>query len=99
MAAGQGVVIAVSSDVARGCVGNRAMVFALERLGFTVWAVPTILLPHHPGHGPAERIVPDADRFAALLDALVQDGRGAEVAGIVSGYFASAGQVEAVARL
>ena len=98
MAAGQGVVIAVSSHVARGCVGNRAMVFALERLGFTVWAVPTILLPYHPGRGPAERIVPDADQFAALLDALVQDG-GAEVAGIVSGYLASAGQVEAVARL
>ena len=38
-----GAVIAISSHVARGSVGNRAMVFALERLGFEVWAVPTIV--------------------------------------------------------
>ncbi len=58
-----GAVIVISSQVARGSVGNRAMVFALERLGFPVWAVPTVLLPHHPGHGPAERIVPDDSAF------------------------------------
>lgn len=91
--------IVVSSHVARGSVGNRAMVFALERLGFTVWAVPTIILPHHPGHGAAERIVPDALSFAGLLGTLVQGGRAAEVAGIVSGYLASADQARAVAAL
>ena len=91
-------VVAISSHVARGAVGNRAMVFGLERLGFTVWSVPTVILPHHPGHGRAERIVPDPDRFAALLEALVEDGRATEVAGIISGYLGSAAQVEAVAR-
>jgi pyridoxine kinase len=94
----KGAVVVISSHVARGAVGNRAMVFALERLGFTVWAVPTIVLPHHPGHGPAERIVPDPNRFAALLDELLEGGRGVEIAGIVSGYLASAGQAEAVVR-
>jgi pyridoxine kinase len=94
----KGAVVVVSSHVARGAVGNRAMAFALERLGFTVWAVPTIVLPHHPGHGPAERIVPDSSQFAALLDGLVNGRRAAGIAGIVSGYLASAGQAEAVAR-
>jgi pyridoxine kinase len=92
-------VIVISSHVARGSVGNRAMVFALERLGFNVWAVPTVLLPHHPGLGPAERIVPADAPFRATLRALIQGGRAGSVAAIVSGYLASAGQAEAVAEL
>jgi pyridoxal kinase len=98
MSAGKAVIV-ISSHVARGGVGNRAMVFALERLGFTVWAVPTVLLPHHPGHGPAQRIVPEDNAFSALLEALVKDERGGQVAGIVSGYLASTSQAEAVASL
>lgn len=93
------VVISISSHVARGSVGNRAMVFALERLGFETWSVPTVVMPHHPGHGPVEKIVPDAQRFAALLEAMVADGRATDVAGIVSGYLASAEEAEAVAAL
>lgn len=93
-----GAVVVISSHVARGSVGNRAMLFALERLGFTVWAIPTVLLPHHPGHGPAERIVPDDTHFATLLSQMA-DGRAAGIAGIVSGYLGSPGQAEAVASL
>ena len=99
MASPADAVISVSSHVARGGVGNRAMVFALERLGFEVWAVPTILLPHHPGHGPVEKIVPDEKGFEALLERLIEGGRGADVGGIVSGYLASAAQARAVAKL
>lgn len=92
-------VIVVSSHVARGAVGSRAMVFVLERLGFTVWAVPTVILPHHPGHGPAERIIADDKAFAGLLDALVKDERAGQVAAIVSGYLGTPGQAHAVAGL
>ena len=60
-------VIVISSHVARGSVGNRAAVFALETLGFPVWAVPTVILPWHPGHGRATRIVPPLDQFKALM--------------------------------
>ena len=42
-------VIVISSHVVRGTVGNRAAVFALETLGFPVWAVPTVTLAWHPG--------------------------------------------------
>jgi pyridoxine kinase len=94
----QGDIIAISSHVARGSVGLRAMSFALERLGFAVWAVPTILLPYHPGHGPAERIVPDDAAFARLVAAL-SDRRLGGVAAIVSGYVASPAQAEAIAGL
>jgi pyridoxine kinase len=97
--ADKGAVIVISSHVARGSVGNRAMVFALERLGFPVWAVPTVLLPHHPGQGPAERITPGETAFAGLLEALVKDEEAGRVAAIVSGYLASAGQARRVASL
>lgn len=99
MAKFSGAILSISSHVARGSVGNRAMVFALESFGFTVIAVPTVLLPHHPGHGPGTRIVPDDNAFEALLQDLIQDGRAAGIAGIVSGYLASEAQAHAVARV
>jgi pyridoxine kinase len=99
MARVPGTIIAISSHVAHGGVGNRGMVFALERLGFETWSVPTILLPRHFGYGPQPKIVPEPHAFALLLDALVAGGRAREVAGIVSGFFASAGQIEATAAL
>ncbi|MYZ48173.1 pyridoxal kinase [Propylenella binzhouense] len=92
-------VVAISSHVARGSVGNRAMAFALERLGHEVWSVPTVLLAHHPGRGPGPRTAIARDTFAAMLDALGAADRFPAVGGLVSGYFADAGQVEAVARL
>lgn len=92
-------VIVISSHVARGSVGNRAAVFALETLGFPVWAVPTVILPWHPGHGRATRIVPDPDQFAALMKDLATSPWLGEVAGVLSGYLGDARQAEAVASL
>lgn len=92
-------IIVLSSHVARGSVGNRAILPALERFGFTVWAVPTVLLPWHPGHGPATRIVPDAEQFSAFVEDLARSPRLAEVGGVLTGYFGDAGQVTAAARL
>jgi pyridoxine kinase len=92
-------VIAISSHVARGAVGNRAIVFALETLGHPVWSVPTVLLPWHPGHGPATRIVPDPTQFDALLDDLAQAPWLDEVGAVMTGYLGHACQAAAAARL
>jgi pyridoxine kinase len=92
-------VIVVSSHVARGSVGNRAAVFALETLGFPVWAVPTVVLPWHPGHGRATRIVPPTEQFAALMEDLARAPWLGEVGAVLSGYLGEAGQAEAVASL
>lgn len=92
-------IIVLSSHVARGSVGVRASAFALERLGFPVWIVPTIVLPFHPGHGPGERIVPPADSFSALIDDLIASPWLGEVGGILSGYLGEPGQVAPVRRL
>ncbi len=92
-------VIAISSHVVRGTVGNRATVFALETLGLPVWAVPTVVLPWHPGHGRATRIVPPAQGFAALIDDLCASPWLGEVGAVMSGYLGGPEQAEAVARL
>jgi pyridoxine kinase len=92
-------VIVVSSHVARGSVGNRAMVFALETLGHPVWAVPTVILPWHPGHGRATRIVPEPGQFAALMKDLENAPWLGEVAGVISGYLGDSTQAGAVASL
>jgi pyridoxine kinase len=92
-------VIVVSSHVARGSVGNRAAVFALETLGFPVWAVPTVLLPWHPGHGKATRIVPPKAEFAAFMKDLENARWLGEVAAVLSGYLGDPAQADAVASL
>jgi pyridoxine kinase len=92
-------VIVVSSHVARGSVGNRGVVFALETLGHPVWAVPTVILPWHPGHGRATRIVPGPAEFAALLKDLERARWLGEVGAVLSGYLGDPGQAGAIASL
>ena len=92
-------VAVISSHVARGTVGNRATVFALETLGFPVWAIPTVTLPWHPGHGPAPRIVPDDNAFADMVGALAASPYVGEVGAVLSGYLGSPAQADAIAGL
>lgn len=95
----KGAVIVISSHVARGTVGNRAAVFALETLGHPVWAVPTIMLPWHLGHGPGTKIVPDAGLFAALLNDLENAPWLGEVSAVLSGFIGEEAQAAPVASL
>lgn len=92
-------VIVISSHVARGSVGNRAAVFALETLGFPVWAIATIQLPWHPGHGPATRIVASDQAFSDFLADIERAPWIDEVGAVLSGYMANPAQTQAVASL
>lgn len=95
----KGAVIVISSHVARGTVGNRAAVFTLETLGHPVWAVPTIILPWHLGHGPGTTIIPDATQFAELLKDLEKAPWLGEVSAVLSGFLGAPTQAPAVASL
>ncbi len=91
-------VISITSQVARGAVGNRSVTFALEAMGHPVWVVPTILLPWHPGHGRSTRIIPETEQFIAFLDDLLGSPWLSEVGAILTGYMASPAHVSAVAK-
>ncbi|WP_102959310.1 pyridoxal kinase PdxY [Mangrovicella endophytica] len=92
-------ILSISSHVVRGTVGNRAIVLALESLGFPVWSVPTVTLPWHPGHGPATRLVPPAAEFSAMMADLERAPWLGEIGGVITGYFGAVDQVEPTARL
>lgn len=92
-------IIVATSLVARGSVGGRGVVFALERLGFPVWFVPTITLTWHPGHGPSTRHMPPDATFAAMLKELATSPWIGEVGGVISGYLGDAAQADAIADL
>ncbi|MGO8037192.1 pyridoxal kinase PdxY [Rhizobium leguminosarum] len=94
-----GAVIVISSHVVRGSVGNRAAVFALETLGHPVWALPTIVLPWHPGHGRSTRLTFAETDFDAAIDDLIRAPWIGEVKAVLSGYFGNAAQACSVARL
>lgn len=92
-------VIVISSHVVRGSVGNRAAVFALETLGHQVWALPTVVLPWHPGHGRSTRLTFAEADFDAAIDDLIRAPWIGEVKAVLTGYFGNAAQVRSVARL
>ena len=92
-------IVSISSHVARGAVGNRAAVFACQTLGLPVWAVNTVSLPFHPGHGPSTRIEPEPERFSAFLADLLHSPWIGEVGAVLTGYMGSAGQAEATGRV
>jgi len=92
-------IVSISSQVAYGTVGNSAAVPAMQALGATVHAVPTIVLSFHPGLGtPAGFRIPARD-LAALLDALEALGVFDGIAAVLTGYFAADDQIYAVQRI
>lgn len=92
-------VLVISSQVARGAIGARAAVFALERLGLATWLVPTVWMPWHPGHGRSTRIPTDSTAFATALAEIAESEAAREIGTVVTGYFTDPEQIEATARL
>lgn len=90
-------VLSIQSDVVRGHVGNAAARFALQRLGVDVWAVPTVLLSNHPGHGKFRGDVTSAAALTALIDGLDAHGWLARCDGVISGYLGAADQARVAA--
>ena len=92
-------ILVITSQVVRGRVGARATAFALERLGYPVWLVPTIILPWHPGHGKATRLVAGKEAFEALIDDLARAPWLPELGAVLTGYLGSPEQVKPIAQL
>lgn len=90
-------IVAISSQVARGHVGNSATQFALQRMGHAVWALPTVVLPWHPGHGRSHAAVTSAADLAGMLETLAASRWAGEISAIVSGYLAAPEQAAAIA--
>ncbi|WP_439816935.1 pyridoxal kinase PdxY [Zavarzinia sp. CC-PAN008] len=80
------VVLSIQSQVVAGHVGNSAAVFALQRLGYEVWALPTVLFSNHPGHGSFTGEAVAVEKLELLLQGLQARGQLAQVTGVLTGY-------------
>lgn len=87
----------LSSHVAASRVGGGAQALALAAFGIDPVAVPTVLFGRHPGWGaPGGGAVAD-ETFAGMLEGIAAHGVYGRADLVLTGYFASPGQVEAAA--
>lgn len=91
--------LVITSQVVRGGISGRGLMFALERLGHSVWFLPTILLPWHPGHGKGTRITAQPEEFAAIAADLAASPKLSEIGGVLTGYLGHPEQAAAIADL
>ncbi len=82
-------ILSIQSSVAVGHVGNSAAVFPLQRLGFEVWAVPTVLFSNHPGYDSHKGAVVPINTMKAMVDGIDELDHFAHCNAILSGYLGS----------
>jgi len=90
-------ILSIQSEVVYGHVGNRAARFALERLGFEAWTIPTVLLSSHAGYARVEGEATNADLMGRLVDGLDGNGWLSRCDAVLSGYLGGADQADVVA--
>jgi pyridoxine kinase len=89
-------ILAISSQVVFGPVGNTAAVPPMLAMGHEVLQVPTVLLSNHPGHGPPKGQAIDPQLLAGLISRALEL---TAVDAVLTGYFANAEQVNIVSTL
>ncbi|MEO0619117.1 MAG: pyridoxal kinase [Pseudomonadota bacterium] len=93
------IIVSISSQVVRGSVGNSVTSFALQRLGHTVWQIPTVLFSNHPGLGDVAGRTMPVDEVRALWRGLADKGWATRIDAVLSGYIASADVAGLVAEI
>lgn len=89
-------ILAISSHVAYGPVGNTAAVPALQARGHEVLAVPTIILANHAGIAKPVGFRTTPADLATILDRIASL---TSVDAVLTGYFAAVEQVIETARV
>jgi len=76
-------------------VGNAAGVFILQRMGFDVWPVHTVLFSNHPGYGAFKGHAVEPSRIADIVAGIEALGVFSRCRAVIGGYIGSAatGQV------
>jgi pyridoxine kinase len=92
-----GAILSIQSEVVYGHVGNGAARFALNRLGFEVWALPTTQLSNHPGYAKFRGEMTPAATLRALLEGLAENDWLPQCAAVLSGYLGQAEHADIVA--
>jgi len=93
-----GFALLLTSHVAASRVGGGVSASALQAAGIDTALVPTVLLGRHPGWGAPGGGAVDEALFSSVLDGIEAQGMFALTDAMVTGYFASAGQIARAAE-
>jgi pyridoxine kinase len=91
-------ILSIQSAVAYGHVGNSAAVFPLQRLGFEVWPVNTVLFSNHTGYGAWRGRIVDLPWIEEIIQGIRERGVIPRVRAVLSGYLGDATLGEVVLR-
>jgi pyridoxine kinase len=89
-------VLSIQSWVACGNVGNTAVLFPLQRLGFETWSLNTVAFSNHTGYGKWRGTAVPAAELANLFEGIAELGILSRCDAVLSGYL---GEPEAGAVL
>ncbi len=79
-------ILSIQSAVTYGSVGNAAAVFPLQRLGFEVWRVDTVLFSNHTGYGAWRGTVVEPKLVSELIQGIEERGVLTGCEAVLSGY-------------
>ncbi|WP_135080821.1 pyridoxal kinase PdxY [Terasakiella sp. SH-1] len=82
-------ILSIQSSVAVGHVGNSAAVFPMQRLGFQVWQVPSVLLSNHPGYDSHQGAPVPIETMRAMVDGIDELDHFVHCDAVLSGYLGS----------
>ena len=85
-ALGKGTILSIQSHVAYGHVGNCAATFPLQRLGYNVTSINTVLFSNHTGYGDWTGSVIDVGIVSDLLLGVEKRGVFEITQAVISGY-------------
>jgi len=91
-------ILSIQSAVAYGHVGNSAAVFPLQRLGFEVWPVNTVLFSNHTGYGAWRGRVVPLDWVEEIIEGIAERGAIPHIRAVLSGYLGDPALGDAVLR-
>ena len=89
-------ILSIQSHVAVGHAGNSSAVFPLQRLGFNVWPVNTVMFSNHTGHSGWRGPVFTPETIQDVLLGMEEHGAFAECHGVLSGYMGDPGMAEVI---
>jgi len=87
-------ILSFQSRVAWGYVGNAIAVPTIQHFGINAWPIDTVVLGHHPGHGPTFRRTPNDEEISAQSSEVLERMTSPGMALI--GYLGSAKQGDAI---
>jgi pyridoxine kinase len=79
-------ILSFSSQVAHGHVGHSAAVFAWQRLGIDVIALPTVILSNRPDHLRVAGLRIEPARLSEMLESLVENAMLSGLDAVFTGY-------------